>query len=113
MEIPTTDDKYKCAITYALHLIGGKWRLPIIWNLCNCESMRYNELKRHINGITNIMLTRSLQDLEHHGLVKRVQYSEIPPHVEYSITESCLKLLPALKIIYEWGKEQMCRPVED
>lgn len=108
-ELPVIEDKDKCAVIHALSLIGGKWRLAIIWNLCLCESIRYNELKRQVKGITNIMLTRSLQELESHGLVKRVQYSEIPPHVECSATDSCLKLLPALKILYEWGREQMSR----
>jgi DNA-binding HxlR family transcriptional regulator len=69
--------------------------------------MRYNELKRHLDGITNIMLTRALQGLEENGLVKRVEYSRIPPHVEYSLTESCKQLLPALEIINEWGRARM------
>jgi DNA-binding HxlR family transcriptional regulator len=97
----------KCAVTHALEIIGGKWRLPIIWELSAQESMRYNELKRHLDGITNIMLTRALQGLEENGLVKRVEYSRIPPHVEYSLTESCKQLLPALEIINEWGRARM------
>ena len=107
MEGQNRNVKDMCAVVHALELIGGKWRLAIIWRLCCCDGMRYNELKRQVTGITNIMLTRSLQDLEKHGLVKRVQYSEIPPHVEYYATESCKKLLPALEVIYEWGKEHM------
>ena len=97
----------KCPVVRALEIIGGKWRLPIIWQLSAQESIRYNELKRRLDGITNIMLTRSLQGLEENGLVRRVEYSQIPPHVEYSLTESCKKLLPALEIINEWGKEQI------
>jgi DNA-binding HxlR family transcriptional regulator len=97
----------KCAVIHALEIIGGKWRLPIIWELSAQKSMRYNELKRHLNGITNIMLTRSLQGLEEHGLVTRIEYNQIPPHVEYSLTKSCKQLLPALDIINQWGKEQM------
>ncbi|MFT8313149.1 MAG: helix-turn-helix domain-containing protein [Clostridium sp.] len=97
----------KCAVIHALEIIGGKWRLPIIWELSAQESMRYNELKRHLNGITNIMLTRALQGLEEHGLVNRTEYNQIPPHVEYSLTESCRELLPALEIINQWGKRQM------
>lgn len=97
----------KCPVVRALEIIGGKWRLPIIWQLSAQESIRYNELKRRLDGITNIMLTRSLQGLEENGLVRRVEYSRIPPHVEYSLTESCKKLLPALEIINEWGKEQI------
>lgn len=96
----------KCAVITALEIIGGKWRLPIIWELSSYESIRYNELKRRLNGITNIMLTRALQGLEEHKLVKRVEYNKIPPHVEYSLTEGCRQLLPALEIINEWGKTQ-------
>mgnify|MGYP002476709527 CR=1 FL=1 len=57
------------------------------------------ELKRHLDGISNIMLTRALQGLEKHNLVIRVERRQIPPHVEYSLTESCKRLLPALEII--------------
>ncbi len=94
----------KCAVIQALEIIGGKWRLPIIWELSAQESLRYNELKRRLNGITNIMLTRALQGLEAHGLVSRSEYGKIPPHVEYALTESCKELLPALEIINQWGK---------
>jgi len=97
----------KCPVTRALEIIGGKWRIPIIWKLSTEKSLRYNELKRSISGITNIMLTRSLQSLEEHGLVKRVEFNKIPPHVEYSLTDSCHDLLPALKIINEWGKNAL------
>ncbi len=98
---------HKCAVMHALEIIGGKWRLPIIWELSAQKSMRYNELKRHLNGITNIMLTRALQGLEEHHLVNRVAHNQIPPHVEYSLTESCREILPALEIINQWGKRQM------
>ena len=95
----------ECPVTHALEIIGGKWRIPIIWRLSTKKSLRYNELKRSIPGITNIMLTRSLQALEEYGLVKRVEYNKIPPHVEYSLTDNCHDLLPALVIINEWGKK--------
>ncbi|WP_444658023.1 winged helix-turn-helix transcriptional regulator [Caproiciproducens sp. R2] len=97
----------KCAVAHALEIIGGKWRLPIIWELSAKDSMRYNELKRHLDGITNIMLTRALNGLEKNGLVLRTEICQIPPHVEYSLTESCKQLLPALEIINEWGKSRM------
>ena len=94
----------KCPVIHALDILGGKWRLAIIWELSRYDSMRYNELKRHLSGITNIMLTRSLQALEQHDLITRNELCQIPPHVEYSITERCKSLLPALEIINEWGK---------
>lgn len=97
----------KCPVIHALEILGGKWRLAIIWELSTQESMRYNELKRRLGGITNIMLTRSLQALEEYKLVNRVEYNKIPPHVEYSLTKGCKELLPALEIINQWGKKQL------
>lgn len=97
----------KCPVIRALDILGGKWRLAIIWELSHFESMRYNELKRHLAGITNIMLTRSLKALEQHRLVTRKKYCGTSPHVEYSITESCKYILPALEIINEWGKARV------
>ena len=70
-----------CPLTFALNYIGGKWRLPIIWALSKNGTMRYNELKRSIDGITNMMLTQSLKELELNGIINRQQYMEIPPRV--------------------------------
>lgn len=92
----------KCPVINVLNIVGGKWRLPIIWHLKD-EGMRYNELKRQITGITNIMLTRSLRDLEEAGLIHRIQYSTVPPHVEYRLTERAHKLVPAIDEIRKWG----------
>lgn len=96
-----------CVMIYAMEIIGGKWRLPIVWKLYQNKTMRYNELKRNLVGITNIMLTRSLQSLEADGLVNRVEFNQIPPRVEYSLTDNGLRLVPALEIIFNWGKERM------
>jgi len=95
-----------CPMLHALNIIGGKWRLPIIWHLLN-GGLRYNQLKKQLHGITNIMLTRSLQDLEEYGLVQRIQHSEVPPHVEYFLTEHAKRLVPAILTIQEWGQEQL------
>ena len=94
-----------CPLTYALNFIGGKWRLPIIWALSKNGTMRYNELKRSIDGITNMMLTQSLKELELNGIINRKQYIEIPPRVEYSLTENGEELIPALKALASWGKK--------
>ncbi|MGI6575607.1 MAG: winged helix-turn-helix transcriptional regulator [bacterium] len=93
-----------CPLTYALNLIGGKWRLPIIWALSKNGTMRYNELKRSIDAITNMMLTQSLKELESYGIIERRQFMEIPPRVEYSLTEHGKSLIPALKALAAWGK---------
>lgn len=96
-----------CPIIYALDIIGGKWKLPILWHLADQEAVRYNELKRGVTGITNMMLTKCLRELEQNGLVARVQYPEVPPRVEYSLTERGQELLPALNKLNVWGKEQI------
>lgn len=92
-----------CPLTFALNIIGGKWRLPIIWALNKNGTMRYNELKRSIHGITNMMLTQSLKELEFYGITNRKQFMEVPPRVEYSLTDNGENLIPALKALANWG----------
>ncbi|MEG0773446.1 helix-turn-helix domain-containing protein [Clostridium sp.] len=94
-----------CPLTYALDLIGGKWRLPIIWALNQNTTLRYNELKRKIHGITNMMLSQSLKEMEGYGLINRQQFMEIPPRVEYSLSEVGKDLIPALESLAKWGKQ--------
>ncbi len=67
--------------------------------------MRYNELKRRIHGITNMMLTQSLKELESSGIIYRKQYMEIPPRVEYSLTPNGEDLIQALKTLADWGNK--------
>jgi len=92
-----------CPLTFALNLIGGKWRLPIIWALSKNGSTRYNELQRSIDGITSMMLSQSLKELETNGIVTRKQFMEVPPRVEYSLTDNGKNLIPALKALANWG----------
>ena len=97
----------KCGVIYALELIGGKWKLPVLWKLSKQDTIRYNELRRQLPGVTNTMLTRVLVDLEADGLVVRREYEQVPPHVEYGLTESGRSLIPALEIIGVWGRSKM------
>ncbi|SEJ43451.1 transcriptional regulator, HxlR family [Propionispira arboris] len=96
-----------CPIIYALNVVGQKWKLPIMWRLSENETTRYNELKRSVNGITNMMLTKSLKELEEHELIVRTQYETIPPKVEYFLTQRGKSLLPSLNELYKWGEEQI------
>jgi DNA-binding HxlR family transcriptional regulator len=96
-----------CPIVYALSIIGQKWKIPIMWHLADEGTLRYSELKREVHGITNIMLTKSLQELEEHGLVIRKQYDIIPPKVEYSLSERGKTLVPLLYEVDSWGKKQI------
>jgi len=97
----------KCPLIYALDIIGQKWKLPIMWYLFQNDFTRYNELKRKVKGITNMMLTKSLKELEEHNLIVRTQYETIPPKVEYALTERGKALLPALNELSLWGEEQI------
>lgn len=94
-------------IEYTLKAIGGKWKLLIIYHLMTDSVKRYNELKKLIKGITHKMLSQQLKELESEGLVHREEYHQIPPKVEYSLTDKGLTLLPILKMMYGWGKENM------
>lgn len=69
--------------------------------------VRFNELKRELDGITNMSLTNCLQELEYYKIINRVQYLEMPPRVEYSLTENGKKLIPSLKAFQEWAKDQI------
>lgn len=96
-----------CPVIYTLSLIGQKWKIPILWNLAEDGNLRYGELKRKIFGITNIMLTKNLRELEKDNLIERKDFSEKILHVEYSLTERGKSLIPILKSIDAWGREQI------
>lgn len=100
-------DITECPITFALGMIGGKWHLPIVFLLSRNELLRYNELKKCLVGITNMMLSQSLKELESNDIVYRTQYPEIPPRVEYSLTETGLALMPMVDELAKWGEAQM------
>ncbi|MCM1577433.1 MAG: winged helix-turn-helix transcriptional regulator [Ruminococcus sp.] len=83
-------------------MLQGKWKLQIIYELCIKYPIRFGELKKNIGGITNTMLTASLRELEQDGLISRAQFNEIPPHVEYSLTEKGKALLPVFYEMTKW-----------
>ncbi|MBR4458220.1 MAG: winged helix-turn-helix transcriptional regulator [Clostridia bacterium] len=96
-----------CPVIYVMSILGQRWKLPILWHLADEGTLRYNEIKRGIPLITNIMLTQALRELEKSHLVDRLNYDTIPPHVEYSLSERGKTLIPILKDIHAWGKDQM------
>ncbi|MCX7710256.1 MAG: helix-turn-helix transcriptional regulator [Clostridia bacterium] len=107
MKLTCSNEKSECPIEYTLSTIGGKWKLMILFYLMNGGTKRYGELKRLIKGITHKMLSNQLKELESSGLVNRVEYHQIPPKVEYSLSEKGATLLPVLGMMYDWGKENM------
>lgn len=102
--IDNNQNEENCPLVSTMKIIGGKWKIPILWYL-DQSPRRYNELKRCIGEITNVMLTRALRDLENDGLVKRAQYEIIPPHVEYRISDKGKAIMPAIEIIRDWGND--------
>ena len=96
-----------CPMTYAMTILGGKWKISILCALKLNGPTRYNELMRRISGITNTMLASSLRELERDGLVSRTQYPEIPVRVEYSLTDKCDLLFPAFDAIGRWSRSMM------
>lgn len=101
-----------CPLRMVMDIIGGKWKMPIICVLAVNGTVRYGQIKRKIPTITNMMLSQSLKDLEEHGLIHREQYNEVPPRVEYSLTELGKSLPPALASLNKWGKDYISSNTE-
>lgn len=89
-------------VQYALDKIGGKWKMPILWRL-NSKTFRTGELLRDIPNINQKMLTQQLRELEGDGFVHRKVYPEVPPKVEYSITEKGKQTIPVIRTLRDWG----------
>ena len=96
-----------CPVRRTLELLSGKWRTHVIYELCKKPTLRFGELRRAMPRITNTMLTATLRDLEGLGIVRREQFNEIPPHVEYSLTDLGRSLLPILVAMRDWGANYM------
>ncbi|MGG1556061.1 winged helix-turn-helix transcriptional regulator [Paenibacillus ferrarius] len=93
----------QCQFVTALDSIVGKWKPIILYHLLQGKPLRFNELRRLLPDITQRMLTLHLRELEEEELVKRVIYPQIPPKVEYSITEYGMSLSPVLETLHQWG----------
>ena len=101
------DDEKKlpeCPVEITLQLIGDKWKVLIIRDLLE-GTKRFNELMRSVEGITQKVLTSHLRAMEAAGLVNRKVYPEVPPRVEYSLTETGLSLKPVLDAMVAWGTD--------
>ncbi len=95
---------FSCPIGNTLGIIAGRWKPEILWNLKD-EKMRFNQLQRAIGGVSQKMLTQQLRELQRDGLVVRTQYEEIPPRVEYRLTELADSLKPLFESIVNWSDE--------
>lgn len=98
---------FNCEKELTLAIIGGKWKMIIMWHLGKEGTKRFGELKSMIPGVTQRMLVSQLRELEEHHILHREVYPVVPPKVEYSLTEVGESLLPILESMYEWGKYYM------
>lgn len=99
-------DKEECPVTYCMSKIGGKWK-PIILFLISKGANRFGVLQRGIEGISKQMLTKQLRELESDGFLHREIFAEIPPRVEYTITDLGRSLFPIIGAMKDWGEKQM------
>ncbi|TCC93626.1 transcriptional regulator [Pedobacter frigiditerrae] len=98
---PTPD----CCVDFAFQRIGGKYKGRIMYSIHTHGVSRYGQLKKLIAGITPKMLTQTLRELENDKLIHRKVYTEVPPKVEYTLTESGQKLIPFIEYLKEWVEE--------
>lgn len=101
------ETKAYCAVDFAFQRIGGKYRGRILWYLNDQKVLRYGELKRLLKGITTKMLTQTLRELEHDGMVNRKVYLEVPPKVEYSLSPAGLELIPIIDHLRAWADRRI------
>jgi DNA-binding HxlR family transcriptional regulator len=99
---------YSCGLEAALEIIGGKWKVLILWHL-RMQPRRFGDLKRNVEGISEKMLIQQLKELEGHGIVLRQDFKEVPPRVEYSLTDFGVSLIESLKPLCTWGEQHMQR----
>lgn len=92
-----------CPVTYCLQILGGKWK-PVILYLLTQEVNRFGQMRRAILGISKQMLTKQLRELEADGVIHREVFAEVPPRVEYSLTEKGESLLPIVAAMKAWGE---------
>lgn len=91
-----------CGVMYAIDILGGRWKLMILYKL-EKKTMRFLELKKKLPEISDRMLTLHLRELERDGMVHREVFAEVPPRVEYSLTESAMELIPVWQQLEKWG----------
>ena len=98
------DELPECPVATTVQLIAGKWKLLIIRNLLN-RPWRFNELQKNLSGISQKILTDSLRTLEADGIITRTVYAEVPPRVEYALSDLGQTLKPIITSMEVWGKE--------
>lgn len=96
---------FSCPVEETLNVIGGKWKPIIIYSI-STDVRRFGELSRMINGISKRMLTAQLRELEEDKIISRKVYAEVPPRVDYSLTDVGRSLMPVINLMYQWGENR-------
>lgn len=99
--------EFNCEKELTLSIISGKWKITIIYYLATGGPLRFSEIKRLFPKITHKVLTTQVRELEEDGIVHRKVYPEVPPRVEYSLTELGESLMPIVFMMYDWGKQNI------
>ncbi|GGT19891.1 winged helix-turn-helix transcriptional regulator [Nonomuraea spiralis] len=108
MRTDLTDKPDNCMVEVAMEILGGRWKLAIVYKLLQ-GTHRFGELRREMHGITPRMLTRQLRELEEDAIVERMVYREVPPRVEYSLTETGKSLEEIVYLLDVWGRRYLDR----
>lgn len=102
------NEKYeKCPMYYAMSILEGKWKWIILWAIYEAKVIRYNKLKNRLQPIAHKTLSHQLKELEHNRIIHREQYNQVPPKVEYWLTEEGKTLIPILELMFQWGEQHM------
>lgn len=96
-----------CPMYYTMSVVEGKWKWVILWRIYQAGVIRYNKLRGELHPISHKTLSAQLKELEASNLIHREQYNEVPPRVEYSLTEEGSTLIPILELMYKWGQEHI------
>lgn len=102
-----------CSVDYAFRRIGGKYKGRILWHIHLQDVLRYGELKRTMPDVTTKMLTQTLRELEEDSLISRKVFQEVPPKVEYRLTDIGKELIPFIQHLKEWGDRQIKKKKEN
>ena len=107
MPVQNITPRMNCAVDATMSVIEGRWKTVILCKLYMNGPMRFNQLMKDIDGISPRILTKQLKEMESDGIIARTSYPEIPPRVEYSITDKGLSLGPILLAMADWGLKNM------
>lgn len=101
------EDEAPCPVETAMQVIGGKWKVPILWHLQEEGVTRFADLRRALDGVSPKMLSQQLRELERDGMVQRTVYPTVPPRVEYALTPTGMSFRGALAALCAWGEQYL------